>query len=980
MDLFQRFSRVTSQLTDRTQESLRQRMELAWEFLSHGDFFNAIQEFQRLTQEHATYAPAWYGLGRAQWLSLQAHASPSSESAQHLGAQAHQSLQQAIALAPNYAEAWHQLGQLYEHQQRFADALLAYQTAWKNNPTSDLRTLLARHLGHIYAALQKPPQAIRWFRQALSYQPQDASLWHHLAYTWEAMGEPVEARTAWTKATQIAPNDVIAWYHLGRLFESAHQWTDSLTAYHAALTQQAVPTVLVAMARIALQQQQPQQALDYLQQAMQVQNLETGFFDSRELPPPERWEVLGLQAKAYEAEGQLDKTLEVYQQFEGCPDSNLLLQRLFFAVQHGFLPAALVWSQDPRLAEQPAAHMIQSLNPRLSFEQAWTLLQPHLPGVFSYHLSDKVKTFGHPEGISAIQRLALWCVVHIAWKHKQSHLFGKALQWLWISAPSDDLPLQKLYSTLKPAVSPNTSFWQWLSSAQDVLQRLPEGKPWQQQCQEDQQEQQAPLRVVVLGEFNAGKSTLLNAWVEEDLLPTGITPTTALVTVLRYGTEATCRVRFRDGTSLALSWQRRTELLQTLSEREAMRIDCVELTLPHPHLQGMELVDTPGLNAWSTWHEDITRSWFTRADVVLWLLSADQAGKASERQAIAALQEAHPALVVGVLTKADRFRTEESPLSSQIDPADRVIQSLLLHLQDPQQGLGTLFQRILPISGREARMGQKNSEPALVNRSQVPLLKAWILTEWVPNTLGLKEKRLRAQASTWLAQAIHHATKFAPASPSEWPPFSPPEEANRLVGLARKAWLMDMGHAYEQVARDLLDLPLPQRNFLQDVAFSSTDRDFLAQQLRTVWKELCLRSCQFLEEQLHQRLTPLASFLHPLPTNLLRQLLPVNEFVSFLEGALAGGLLDHLCQRVFPSTERTEFAFARALERTLPTSLENIQQRWLDPIHAIVKQQLFILAQNARAHHAEQTWPYHLHQAMLSQPLQELQQILSSKF
>ena len=44
--------------------------------------------------------------------------------------------------------------------------------------------------------------------------------------------------------------------------------------------------------------------------------------------------------------------------------------------------------------------------------------------------------------------------------------------------------------------------------------------------------------VVIIGEFNAGKSTFVNALLGDDLLPTGITPTTELIELIRYNETA----------------------------------------------------------------------------------------------------------------------------------------------------------------------------------------------------------------------------------------------------------------------------------------------------------------------------------------------------------------------------------------------------------------------------------------------------------
>ena len=51
-----------------------------------------------------------------------------------------------------------------------------------------------------------------------------------------------------------------------------------------------------------------------------------------------------------------------------------------------------------------------------------------------------------------------------------------------------------------------------------------------------------PLLVAVMGEFNAGKSSFVNALRGAEVAPTGVTPTTATVNVLRYGAEPAARV------------------------------------------------------------------------------------------------------------------------------------------------------------------------------------------------------------------------------------------------------------------------------------------------------------------------------------------------------------------------------------------------------------------------------------------------------
>src|SRR5688500_7150631 len=57
------------------------------------------------------------------------------------------------------------------------------------------------------------------------------------------------------------------------------------------------------------------------------------------------------------------------------------------------------------------------------------------------------------------------------------------------------------------------------------------------------------FHLVVLGEFNHGKSTFVNALLGADLLPVGITPTTASINHVVYSPQPTARVVLTTGES-----------------------------------------------------------------------------------------------------------------------------------------------------------------------------------------------------------------------------------------------------------------------------------------------------------------------------------------------------------------------------------------------------------------------------------------------
>src|SRR5690606_30552177 len=111
--------------------------------------------------------------------------------------------------------------------------------------------------------------------------------------------------------------------------------------------------------------------------------------------------------------------------------------------------------------------------------------------------------------------------------------------------------------------------------------------------------------IVVAGGFNAGTSSLLNALLGAHVMPEGVTPTTARITVVTHGEEPSER---QEGPSV------------------------VHRTHPSPLLADIALVDTPGTNAIIQRHQELTERFVPRADLLLFVTSADRPFTESERR------------------------------------------------------------------------------------------------------------------------------------------------------------------------------------------------------------------------------------------------------------------------------------------------------------------------------------------------------------
>ena len=110
--------------------------------------------------------------------------------------------------------------------------------------------------------------------------------------------------------------------------------------------------------------------------------------------------------------------------------------------------------------------------------------------------------------------------------------------------------------------------------------------------------------LVIVGEFNAGKSAFINALVGSPVAPEGVTPTTAQINVLQYG-----------------------EALDRSVKEKSLHV----ITAPAPILRDIHIVDTPGTNAIIREHEAITSEFVPRSDLVLFVTSADRPFTETER-------------------------------------------------------------------------------------------------------------------------------------------------------------------------------------------------------------------------------------------------------------------------------------------------------------------------------------------------------------
>lgn len=170
------------------------------------------------------------------------------------------------------------------------------------------------------------------------------------------------------------------------------------------------------------------------------------------------------------------------------------------------------------------------------------------------------------------------------------------------------------------------------------------------------------LSVAVLGQFKAGKSSLLNGLIGEDVLPVQAVPATAVVTEVRFGPTARVDVTRTDGTRLTIS---REDLADWVTEEgnpgNAKGVERVTVDSPTlDDLVRLVLVDTPGTGSSIEHNTRTSREWLPHVQAAIVAISVTQPLAAEDLALIAAVRRHTPRLIV-VLTKVDLVSDEELP-------------------------------------------------------------------------------------------------------------------------------------------------------------------------------------------------------------------------------------------------------------------------------------------------------------------------------
>lgn len=279
--------------------------------------------------------------------------------------------------------------------------------------------------------------------------------------------------------------------------------------------------------------------------------------------------------------------------------------------------------------------------------------------------------------------------------------------------------------------------------------------------------------LVIVGEFNSGKSAFINAIVGSTVAQEGVTPTTAQINVLQYG--------------------------DTL-DRKVREANLHVITAPAEILREIHIVDTPGTNAIIREHEAITAEFVPRSDLVLFVTSADRPFTETERLFLEHVRGWGKKVVI-VINKID------------ILDGERQVEEVRAFVAEHARTLLGFSPEIFPVSARLA-LRAKQGDPSAWAGSRFEALERYIReTLDSPGRVHLK---LLNPLGVGAALTDRHAAAVRERAVLLKDDFATLDEVERQLAVYQTDLMRDFGFRISDIDRILLEMEKRGHAFFDD--------------------------------------------------------------------------------------------------------------------------------------------------------------------
>lgn len=255
-----------------------------------------------------------------------------------------------------------------------------------------------------------------------------------------------------------------------------------------------------------------------------------------------------------------------------------------------------------------------------------------------------------------------------------------------------------------------------------------------------------PLKVVVLGEVKAGKSTLINSLIQKEVVYTNVVEATASIIEIKYDVNENIVIKYNSGEESKVKSVKELDRLmdENRTNQEFFKnIKQVNINTNMDRLKKISIVDTPGLNTITSENAQRTNEYIKNSDVILWVLNAHNLGQSDVIDKIEEVLE-YGKPIIGIVNRVDEIDGDE--------------EEVLEYVQDE---MGYVFDEIFTTSAKKAWDGFLQSNSIKVEESRVNTLYEFII-----NNIESKSKdvQIKSVESSTISQIkndlyIHRNTK-----------------------------------------------------------------------------------------------------------------------------------------------------------------------------------------------------------------------------
>ncbi|MBF0159905.1 MAG: SEL1-like repeat protein [Magnetococcales bacterium] len=254
-----------------------------------------------------------------------------------------------------------------------------------------------------------------------------------------------------------------------------------------------------------------------------------------------------------------------------------------------------------------------------------------------------------------------------------------------------------------------------------------------------------PLTIAVVGAFNTGKSTLINAFLKQEWMPMHINRSTATVNRILAGEQPLIRLVYQDKlqrTPVEWSYGRAEDVLQLIRDAMATQSSSIAhidvLRSGEKWLRHFTIVDTPGLN-FSQEDDATTLPYLYDADVLIWVFLPENV-RTRDQQILSRYRQYNPdGRILAVINGRDTLEPQDGQAV-----LDRVNKLLI------QTGIA---EQVFLISARQALMAQRNQDTALLAQSGFTAITDYLYQEVFTDYVRLHPQRIDRLSKAFIIKA-----------------------------------------------------------------------------------------------------------------------------------------------------------------------------------------------------------------------------------